>query len=161
MPQDTGKYCFMVDDTLKGLELGAVETLIVWEGLETMRYVVRDNTTGEERVLHVGKEQYANGASGDNTHLRDAKTGRDLEVVDKISLVEWFADNYTKFGTQLEFVTNRSQEGNQFCKGFGGVGGLLRWKVDFAEHSEETYADMGEDSDEEGGATEEDYEDPF
>lgn len=46
-----------------------------------------------------------------------------------MSLVEWFADNYTKFGTQLEFVTNRSQEGNQFCKGFGGVGGLLRWKV--------------------------------
>jgi peptide chain release factor subunit 1 len=43
--------------------------------------------------------------------------------------VEWFADNYTKFGTTLEFVTNRSQEGNQFCKGFGGVGGLLRWKV--------------------------------
>lgn len=47
----------------------------------------------------------------------------------QISLVEWFADNYTKFGTTLEFVTNRSQEGNQFCKGFGGVGGLLRWKV--------------------------------
>lgn len=38
--QDTGKYCFMVEDTLKGLELGAVEVLIVWEGLETMRYVV-------------------------------------------------------------------------------------------------------------------------
>jgi peptide subunit release factor 1 (eRF1) len=37
--QDTGKYCFMVEDTLKGLELGAVEILIVWEGLETMRYV--------------------------------------------------------------------------------------------------------------------------
>lgn len=29
----------MVEDTLKGLELGAVETLIVWEGLETMRCV--------------------------------------------------------------------------------------------------------------------------
>ncbi|GAB5032285.1 eukaryotic peptide chain release factor subunit 1-like [Nannochloropsis oceanica] len=160
--QDTGKYCFMVDDTLKGLELGAVETLIVWEGLETMRYVVRDNSTGEEKVVHVGKEQYANGATGNNTHLRDAKTGRELEVVDKISLVEWFADNYTKFGTQLEFVTNRSQEGNQFCKGFGGVGGLLRWKVDFAEHSEEAYAGgLDGDSDEEGGATEEDYEDPF
>lgn len=37
--QDTGKYCFMVEDTLKGLELGAVETLIVWEGLETQRCV--------------------------------------------------------------------------------------------------------------------------
>ena len=28
--QDTGKYCFGVDDTLKCLELGAIETLIVW-----------------------------------------------------------------------------------------------------------------------------------
>lgn len=47
----------MVEDTLKGLELGAVETLIVWEGLETIRYTVRDNTTQEESVVHVAKEQ--------------------------------------------------------------------------------------------------------
>lgn len=67
----------MVEDTLKGLELGAVETLIVWEGLETMRYVVRDNTTGEEKVLHVAKEQYSGqggSTAGDNSHLRDPKT---------------------------------------------------------------------------------------
>ena len=37
--QDTGKYCFMVDDTLKGLDLGAVETLIVWDNLEINRCV--------------------------------------------------------------------------------------------------------------------------
>ena len=32
--QDTGKYCFGVDDTLKALEMGAVETLICWENLD-------------------------------------------------------------------------------------------------------------------------------
>lgn len=36
--QDTGKYCFMVEDTLKGLDLGAVETLIVWDNLDINRY---------------------------------------------------------------------------------------------------------------------------
>lgn len=36
--QDTGKYCFGVDDTLKCLDLGAVQTLIVWEALEITRY---------------------------------------------------------------------------------------------------------------------------
>jgi len=40
--QDTGKYCFMVDDTLKALELGAVEELIVWENLEITRYLLRN-----------------------------------------------------------------------------------------------------------------------
>jgi len=49
-------------------------------------------------------------------------------------LVEWFANNYKTFGAALEFVTNRSQEGSQFVKGFGGIGGILRYKVDFMEH---------------------------
>jgi peptide chain release factor subunit 1 len=43
------------------------------------------------------------------------------------------ANNYKNFGCNLEFVTDRSGEGTQFVKGFGGVGGILRWKVDFTE----------------------------
>ncbi len=39
--QDTGKYCFGVEDTLKALEMGAVEILIVYENLDTMRYILR------------------------------------------------------------------------------------------------------------------------
>jgi peptide chain release factor subunit 1 len=37
--QDTGKYCFGVDDTLKALEMGAVETLICWENLDIQVFV--------------------------------------------------------------------------------------------------------------------------
>lgn len=49
---------------------------------------------------------------------------------DPSSLLEWFAEKYKDFGANLEFVTNRSQEGAQFVKGFGGIGGLLRYKLD-------------------------------
>lgn len=49
--QDTGKYCFGVDDTLKALEMGAVEILIVWENMETMRYVLKNHQTdGKSRA---------------------------------------------------------------------------------------------------------------
>ena len=44
--QDTGKYCFGVDDTIKALELGAVETLIVWENLDVTRYILRNAAGG-------------------------------------------------------------------------------------------------------------------
>jgi peptide chain release factor subunit 1 len=44
--QDTGKYCFGIDDTLKALELGSVETLIVWENLDTTRYILRNAAGG-------------------------------------------------------------------------------------------------------------------
>jgi peptide chain release factor subunit 1 len=126
--QDTGKYCFMVQDTLHALEMSAVETLIVWENLAVNRLVVRNVSTAEESVLHLPPHQAPN-----HTHFHDPATGVQLEIVDRQTLVEWLANNYKQFGANLEFVTDRSQEGSQFCRGFGGIGGLLRWKVDFVE----------------------------
>lgn len=126
--QDTGKYCFMVQDTLQALEMSAVETLIVWENMSVNRLVVRNTSTAEENVLHLTPEQEKNDA-----HFHDSATGVQLEIVEKTTLVEWLATNYKTFGAKLEFVTDRSQEGSQFCRGFGGIGGLLRWKVDFVE----------------------------
>jgi len=126
--QDSGKYCFMIDDTLKALELSSVETLIVWENLAINRIVVKNSITGEEKIMHLTPDQEAN-----DVHFRDQATGATLEIVDKMTLVEWLANNYKQFGAALEFVTDRSQEGSQFCKGFGGIGGILRWKIDFTE----------------------------
>jgi peptide chain release factor subunit 1 len=126
--QDTGKYCFMVQDTLTALEMSAVETLIIWENLLVNRLVVKNTSTGEENILHLNPEQEKN-----ESHFHDVATGVQLEVVERISLVEWMANNYKNYGANLEFVTDRSQEGSQFCRGFGGIGGLLRWKVDFQE----------------------------
>ena len=135
--QDTGKYCFMVDDTLKALELGAAEDLIIWENLEINRFVLRNSSTSEETVAHLNKEQEAN-----ENFFHDKETGVELEVVEKESLVEWMAENYKQYGCNLEFVTDRSSEGTQFVKGFGGIGAILRWKVDFIElnHYEEAAA---------------------
>ncbi|CAJ0914166.1 1240_t:CDS:2 [Entrophospora sp. SA101] len=123
--QDTGKFCFGVDDTLKGLELGAIETLIVWENLEVARYVLK-NANGTAFIIHMTKEQ-----EKERSLFLDKETGVEMEVVERTPLLEWFADHYKDYGATLEFVTNRSQEGSQFVKGFGGIGGLLRYKVDF------------------------------
>ncbi|KIO19195.1 hypothetical protein M407DRAFT_150031 [Tulasnella calospora MUT 4182] len=124
---DSGKYCFGIDDTLKGLEMGAVETLIVWENLPHMRYVLR-NAAGEEIVIYGNKEN-----EKDKEKFMDKSTGQEMEqAAEPQSLLEWFAERYRDFGAKLEFVTNRSQEGSQFVKGFGGIGGILRYKVDMS-----------------------------
>ena len=112
-----GKYCFGIEDTLKALEMGAVETLVVYENLDTMRYTLKNAQTDEVSTIHLSKEGEA-----DQTNFVTGE-GVELEVVEKMQLVEWFAQNYKNFGATLEFVTNRSQEGSQFVKGFGGIGG--------------------------------------
>jgi len=149
--QDTGKYCYGVGDTLYALDLGAVEILVVWENLEINKYWLKNNTTGEEKILHLTKEQ-------EKEPSYFVENGVELEVTDKVSLLEWFANNYKKFGAVLEFITNKSQEGEQFCKGFGGIGGILRYRVDF--QVSEIKHDL-DDGDEDGNNDYDDLEDYF
>lgn len=126
---DTGKYCFGIVDTLKALDMGAVETLIVWEALETTRYTLR-NAAGEEIVVHANAAE----KEKDKDKFMDKSTGLEMEsAAEPQPLLEWFAERYKEFGATLEFVTNKSQEGSQFVKGFGGIGGILRYKVDFQD----------------------------
>jgi len=130
--QDTGKYCFGVEDTLKALDLGAVEDLIIWENLEIMRLVMRNTTDGTTSVTHLLNTKES---KNNDDHLKCPETGAELDVIETEPLVDWMANNYKNFGCKLEFVTDRSGEGTQFTKGFGGIGGILRWKVDFVELS--------------------------
>uniref|UniRef100_A0A1D1YYP7 Eukaryotic peptide chain release factor subunit 1-3 n=1 Tax=Anthurium amnicola TaxID=1678845 RepID=A0A1D1YYP7_9ARAE len=137
--QDTGKYVYGVDDTLKTLEMGAVETLIVWENLDVNRCMMKNSCTGETIVKHLKQEQEA-----DQSNFTDPATNAELEPLESMSLLEWFTEEYSKFGCTLEFVTNKSQEGSQFCRGFGGIGGILRYQLDirsFEVSDDELYED--------------------
>eukprot|EP00012_Vannella_robusta_P013243 CAMPEP_0206190984 /NCGR_PEP_ID=MMETSP0166-20121206/5079_1 /ASSEMBLY_ACC=CAM_ASM_000260 /TAXON_ID=95228 /ORGANISM="Vannella robusta, Strain DIVA3 518/3/11/1/6" /LENGTH=429 /DNA_ID=CAMNT_0053607175 /DNA_START=62 /DNA_END=1351 /DNA_ORIENTATION=+ len=123
--QDSGKYCFGVADTLQALELGAVETLVIWEDLALTRYVLQ-NSDGEQMIKLLRPEQ-----EEDHGFLQDDKTNQQMEIMESSSFLDWIAQNYAQYGTTLEFITDQSQEGSQFCRGFGGLGGILRYQVDF------------------------------
>lgn len=127
--QDSGKVCYGVEDTLKALEAGAAETLIVYENLEVTRWILKDST-GAETILNTTKEQESN---PDRSMFMDKETGQEMEVISRDSFLEWLAEKYKEFGAALEFVSDRSSEGNQFVKGFGGIGAVLRYKLNFEQ----------------------------
>jgi len=125
--QDTGKVCYGVEDTLKALDAGAAETLIVFENLEITRWTLK-SSSGTEVILHTNKLQ-----EQDRSQFMDKETGQEMEVVEQMPLLEWLAEKYRDFGANLEFVTDRSSEGNQFVKGFGGIGAIMRYKLNFEQ----------------------------
>ncbi|KAL5220984.1 hypothetical protein ABZP36_025697 [Zizania latifolia] len=57
----------------------------------------------DEVIKHLNKEQEA-----DQSNFYDSSTNAELEVQEKTSLLEWFANEYKKFRCTLEFVTNKS-----------------------------------------------------
>lgn len=119
--QDTGKMCFGVNEVMQALEAGAAETLLIWDNCAIHRFVVQ-GADGKQEVRFANGENLVLSKDNDNPQ----------EIIESVSLVEWFADHYKEFGAELEIVQDSSAEGSQFCKGFGGVGALLRYKMDFS-----------------------------
>jgi len=140
--QDTGKYCYGVKDTFYCLEMGAVEELIVWENLQISRFILKNPQTLEEKIYYFTPEEEKK-----RENFVDNATNAELEIILKENLLDWLAENYKKYGAVLEIVTNKSQEGSQFVKGFGGIGGLLRYRVD-TQTQEEVELKEEEDLDE-------------
>jgi peptide chain release factor subunit 1 len=119
---DTGKYCFGIQQTMDALDQGAVETLIVWEDSMLYRYVFT-NSKNEEVIRYFKEHEKIDAIDPDTNNIMNLKS-KDLWT-------EWIAENFQAYGTNLEFVTDKSSIGTQFVTGFGGIGGILRWAVKF------------------------------
>ncbi|XP_049847899.1 eukaryotic peptide chain release factor subunit 1-like [Schistocerca gregaria] len=136
--EDSGKYCFGIHQTMQALDAGAVETLIVYEDLDLWRHELRNSITKEKKTLYLTSAQEKDAVF--------TEMGAEWEPeCEKVSVVEWFVHNYKDFGCKLQMLSNKSQEGTQFVKGFGGIGGILRYCLNFADLEE--YSDDPDDYD--------------
>lgn len=122
---DSGLVVFGVVDTMKVLETGAIETLLLYENMDMWRVVLKNKEDETTSIVFLNSDQLT-----DPKHYKDANTKAELETVESLQLSEWLAENYVNFGASLNFITDKSSEGFQFVKGFGGIGGFLRYKVD-------------------------------
>lgn len=52
------------------------------------------------------------------------------DKLEKIEFIDWICEHVSEFGATLYFVSDRTSEGTQFVTGFGGIGGILRYKVE-------------------------------
>lgn len=137
---DSGKFCSGVVETMRCLEEGAIQTLIVFEGLEFIRMTLRNKETGKLSFVYLKPDQLT-----DPKHYVDPDTKVQLESVEQELLTEWIAEHYQNYGSELEFVTNKSPEGFQFSQGFGGIGGILRYKLDVDFINGEEYLNDNDD----------------
>ena len=119
---NTGKFCFGVIDTMNALEQGAVSTLIINQDFNKLRVLVKFKNREE---IHYLNNSY------DQNEFKNS-----IEIKSEL-LLDWFVENYKSFGTTLEIISNSTSLGSQFCKGFGGLGGILRWQVDFSQIEED------------------------
>jgi len=128
-----GAYCFGVEDTMLAMTLGLVETLILWKNLSYMRCELEmSKWYGQvKKVVYLQMEQNP--------------VENDWTVVSCCPLLDWVLDHYKEFGVSIQLFSDQTSIGSQFVKGFGGIGGFLRYNVDLeslsitVEEPEEDY----------------------
>ena len=135
--QDTEKTCFGVADTMNALESGGAETLLVWDRLDIVRTEVVCKETGQKRVLfrREKQEQVKQEPSAKEVTVANGKEEEQTDTEEERSsqlLVDWLAEHHQEMGAKLEIVHDASPQGSQFCRGFGGIGALLRYRMTFA-----------------------------
>ena len=138
------KVCFELRDTMHALEMGAVESLLCSENLKLTRFVLcKHGKTEEKRVIYLKPGQEEN-----PTHFKDEDAGVQMEILEQSDFVEWLVENYRSFGTTLELLSDSTPEGTQFANAFGGLGGILRYKVDFGILDSYDLEEDGDDDEE-------------
>jgi len=136
LDRDTGMVCYGMEECQSALSQHLVRTLIVWEELAIKRLVFR------RRRSEMSKQ--SNDESSPDVFIRlvSSKTTTaaavaeavaaegECDLVSECQWTEWLTDHYRELGCELEFVTDRTPEGSQFCLGFGGVACVLQYAVD-------------------------------
>jgi len=73
--QDTGNVVFGVDDTLKAMEMGALEKMILFEEIEVQRFEIQMPDKEEVKIKYLNEMQQK-----DPRHFQDPETGVQLEI---------------------------------------------------------------------------------
>jgi peptide chain release factor subunit 1 len=155
-----GAYCYSSTLSINSLEQGLIEKLIVWDELPDIRYeLVSMNDPTIKKIIFRSPAQDYNEKT---TTTVESISFPGYEIISSMPLLDWIFEHYKEFGSKIELVSNSSSIGNQFIKGFGGIGGFLRFKLVNNEEelnpngsSEDLFGDDDEEDDEE---SEYDYE---
>jgi peptide chain release factor subunit 1 len=118
LKKDSELVTYGLDWVLKALYAGAVETLLVSEDFD-WKEVGLVCTCGHNEKRFVKRDE----------KLTCPKCGKKMEVAFERDAIEAFEEIAKDFGTEVFIVSRGTKEGEQFYQ-LGGIGALLRWKVE-------------------------------
>jgi len=108
----------------EALAIGKVETLLLSEELDWWVYKFRCNScnTVEEIVV---KDSKAPNASKYKCGKCESKNA---ELIEQVDYIDWMMEKARSTGANTKIISTETAEGEQFYRGFGGIGAIQRYK---------------------------------
>ena len=126
---DTGLATYGEEDVRKSLEAGAVKTLLLSEGLDILRVTIKCNACGYQEQ-HTLKSQMLTGFEQNLLGKPCPKCKAPaLSIADTQDLIENFAQLAEQAKTDVEMISDETEEGHMLKNSFGGIAAILRFKL--------------------------------
>jgi peptide chain release factor subunit 1 len=126
---DTGKITYGEEQVRRALENGAVNTLLLSEGLELTRVTLKCNACNyqeQHTVKNKELQQFEQSLSGRPCSKCGAAS---LAIMEKEDVIDDFAKLAEYTNTQIEIISTETEEGQMLKNSFGGVAALLRFNI--------------------------------
>src|SRR3989454_3654689 len=118
--EDGGLAAYGEDQVRRALELGAVDTLLISEGLRKVRLEIRCPNCGHKETRTVADE---------STLPKCPNCGHEFVVDSKVDIVDAFSTLADRTNAKVELISADSDEGELLVKAFGGIAAILRYRV--------------------------------
>ncbi len=116
---DGGLAMYGEKEVRKALEMGMVDTLLISDSLREYRVKWKCPQCGKEITETV---------KGNIPDKTCPECGTAMEIVEKKDLIEEYYEIAEQNGTNVELISDESEEGKIFATAFGGIAALLRYK---------------------------------
>jgi len=126
---DTGLATYGEEAVRKALKAGAVKTLLLSEGLDIARVKVKCSACGYEEQHTVKGPMLTSFEQGLVGKPCPKCKAPSLSIVDKQELIEDFAQLAEYTNTEVEIISDETEEGHMLKNSFGGIAAILRFKL--------------------------------
>ncbi len=106
----------------EALKLGKVKELMLSEGLDWKVIKFQCNNCGLQEEKIVKDVNYAAGRE------KCEKCRGQTELLEEVDYLDFMLEKVGETGAELKIISTDTPEGEQFLKGFGGIGAILRYK---------------------------------
>ncbi|MEM3581046.1 MAG: peptide chain release factor aRF-1 [Candidatus Bathyarchaeia archaeon] len=126
---DTGFATYGEEAVRKALEAGAVKTLLLSEGLDIARVKVKCSACSYEEQHTVKSPMLASFEQSLIGKPCPKCKAPSLNIVEKQELIENFAQLAEYANTEVEIISEETEEGQMLKNSFGGIAAILRFKM--------------------------------
>jgi peptide chain release factor subunit 1 len=117
--KDSGLAVYGEDEVRSALEMGAVEVVMISDALE--KYHVKARCGSCDQVF----EDFA-----EKGEISCPECGSTMELEEKRDIIEEYVELADQSSTDVEIVGRESEEGEILYKAFGGIAGILRYRIE-------------------------------